>query len=38
MEFHDWFAREEDCRAYLVRTRWPEGFNALVVRREILGG
>jgi transposase-like protein len=26
MEFHDWFAREEDCRAYLVRTRWPEGI------------
>ena len=26
MEFHDWFSSEEDCRAYLVRTRWPEGI------------
>src|ERR1700676_4828590 len=26
MEFESSFATEEDCRAYLVRLRWPEGF------------
>jgi len=25
MEFRDQFRSEEDCRAYLVRLRWPEG-------------
>jgi len=26
MEIHDWFSSEEDCRAYLVRTRPPKGI------------
>jgi transposase-like protein len=26
MEFESSFATEEDCRAYLARLRWPEGF------------
>jgi ribosomal protein L37AE/L43A len=25
-EFEDWFGREERCREYLLRHRWPEGF------------
>jgi transposase-like protein len=25
VEFCEWFATEADCRAYLVRLRWPEG-------------
>jgi len=25
VEFRDWFATEANCRAYLVRLRWPNG-------------
>jgi len=26
LEFEEWFATEETCRAYLRHLRWPEGF------------
>jgi transposase-like protein len=26
VEFEQWFRTEEQCRAYLARLRWPEGF------------
>ena len=28
-EFVKWFADEEACRSYLLRCRWPQGFNCL---------
>ena len=27
LEFEDRFRAEEDCRAYLVKLRWPQGFH-----------
>lgn len=27
MEFERWFPTEEACRAYLMRMRWPDGFD-----------
>ena len=26
IEFQDWFASEDACRAFLIESRWPEGF------------
>lgn len=26
MEFEAWFSTEDDCRAYLMKLRWPSGF------------
>lgn len=26
LEFEHWFRTEDDCRAYLERIRWPQGF------------
>ena len=26
MEFDKWFGKEEACREYLLRIRWPDGF------------
>lgn len=28
-EFDRWFATQEDCRRYLAKLRWPEGFRCL---------
>jgi Transposase zinc-ribbon domain len=25
-EFNNWFRSDEDCRAFLERLRWPDGF------------
>jgi hypothetical protein len=29
-EFEAWFATEQECRHYLFRLRWPEGFRVTV--------
>jgi len=26
IEFREWFATEQECRDYLVKLRWPQGF------------
>lgn len=25
-EFNEWFAKESDCRDYLIKIRWPDGY------------
>jgi ISXO2-like transposase domain/Transposase zinc-ribbon domain len=29
LEFERWFRTEEDCRDYVVKLRWPDGFRCL---------